>query len=100
MTAPAMSFEEYDPNYPAAFARLAESIRNAIPQADIEHVGSTSVPGLGGRPVLDVVIPSAAADRETRAARAARSGSLTPRSAGSSPCSRGPSAMRAGPTGR
>ena len=68
MTLPAVSFEEYDPNYPAAFARLAESIRTAMPQAAVEHVGSTSVPGLGGRPVLDVVIASAAAERESWAA--------------------------------
>ncbi len=64
MAAPATSFEEYNPNYPGAFGHLAEVIRGALPLARAEHVGSTSVPGLGGRRVLDVVILAAEADRQ------------------------------------
>lgn len=47
---------EYDPAWPALFEREAERIRAALgPKAlRIEHVGSTSVPGLAAKPVLDV----------------------------------------------
>ncbi len=59
-----MAFEQYDENYPRAFAELVESIRTLLPRDRVEHVGSTSVPGLGGRRVLDVVIPAAPKDQE------------------------------------
>jgi GrpB-like predicted nucleotidyltransferase (UPF0157 family) len=68
MAAPAMSFEEYDPGYPGAFDRLAGLIRGALPSAHVEHVGSASVPGLGGRRVLDVMIPAAEAEQQGWAA--------------------------------
>ena len=55
---PRMTFEEYDTDYPRAFARLEAAIRAVLPDVRVEHVGSTAVPGLGGRPVLDVVILS------------------------------------------
>jgi len=61
---PSMSFEDYDPGYPAAFERLVERIRSVLPIVRIEHVGSTSIPGLGGRRVLDVVIPAETAEHE------------------------------------
>jgi GrpB-like predicted nucleotidyltransferase (UPF0157 family) len=51
-----MEYIEYDPAYPGAFAQLAETIHSALPDATVEHVGSTSVPGLGGRGVIDAVL--------------------------------------------
>jgi GrpB-like predicted nucleotidyltransferase (UPF0157 family) len=47
---------EYDPAWPGLFEREATRIRTALgPKAlRIEHVGSTSVPGLAAKPVLDV----------------------------------------------
>jgi GrpB-like predicted nucleotidyltransferase (UPF0157 family) len=49
---------EYDPAWPARFAEEAARIRPALgPLATaIEHVGSTAVPGLDGKPVLDLAI--------------------------------------------
>lgn len=53
---------DYDPAWPAQFERLAaplrESLRDLI--VGIEHVGSTSVPGLAAKPIidLDIVISS------------------------------------------
>lgn len=51
-----------DPGWPAEFAALAAPVRAALgPLAlGVEHVGSTSVPGLAAKPVidLDVVISS------------------------------------------
>ena len=47
---------EYDPAWPRLFEREAARIRGALgPKAlRIEHVGSTSVPGLAAKPVIDI----------------------------------------------
>ena len=49
---------EYDANWPALFIREADRIRSAIGggAVRIEHVGSTSVPGLAAKPIIDVVM--------------------------------------------
>jgi GrpB-like predicted nucleotidyltransferase (UPF0157 family) len=49
---------EYDPQWPKLFAREACRIRAALPGLTIrvEHVGSTSVPGLAAKPVIDIVL--------------------------------------------
>ncbi len=62
--APRITFEQYDENYPSAFSRAAETIRKVLPNAKLEHVGSTSVPGLGGRRVLDIVVIATPKDSE------------------------------------
>src|SRR6185312_2951927 len=48
----------YDPAWPERYAREAARIRAALgPQARrIEHVGSTSIPGLIAKPRIDVVL--------------------------------------------
>lgn len=53
-----ISYEDYDTDYPHVFAEIAKTIQAALPSVQVEHVGSTSVPGLGGRRVLDIVIPA------------------------------------------
>ena len=53
---PVMSYEDYDPNYPRVFERLTADIRAVLPAARVEHVGAASVPGLGGRRVIDAVV--------------------------------------------
>ena len=47
-----------DPSWPEAFAVVAALIRDALGEAalDIEHVGSTSVPDLPAKPVIDVAL--------------------------------------------
>src|SRR4051812_8526637 len=56
---------DYDPSWPDTFERLRAHIWSCIVDvaAAIEHVGSTSVPGLAAKPVIDmtVVVPTAAA---------------------------------------
>jgi GrpB-like predicted nucleotidyltransferase (UPF0157 family) len=49
---------DYDPAWPEAFRRLGTRLRAALgPLAlRIDHIGSTSVPGLAAKPVLDVQI--------------------------------------------
>jgi GrpB-like predicted nucleotidyltransferase (UPF0157 family) len=50
--------EEYDPGWPQLFQREADRIRAALGERAlrIEHAGSTSVPGLAAKPVIDVVL--------------------------------------------
>jgi GrpB-like predicted nucleotidyltransferase (UPF0157 family) len=47
-----------DPGWPGQYAEVAARIRKALgPEAVVvEHVGSTSVPGLAAKPVLDVLL--------------------------------------------
>ena len=47
---------EYDPEWPRLFEREAERIRDALgaKALRIEHVGSTSVPGLAAKPIIDI----------------------------------------------
>jgi len=51
-----MDYREYDPAYPRVFEQLGQTIRSVVPGARVEHVGSTAVPGLGGRGTLDAVL--------------------------------------------
>jgi GrpB-like predicted nucleotidyltransferase (UPF0157 family) len=60
-----MDYVEYDPAYPRVFAHLTQTIHSVLPAAKIEHVGSTSVPGLGGRGTLDCVLLSDPPDHDT-----------------------------------
>jgi GrpB-like predicted nucleotidyltransferase (UPF0157 family) len=48
---------EYDPAWPglaaAAIAELAPALRDAV--TEIEHIGSTAVPGLAAKPTIDLM---------------------------------------------
>jgi GrpB-like predicted nucleotidyltransferase (UPF0157 family) len=52
---------DYDPSWPALYESLRATVWNAVADVAIaiEHVGSTSVPGLAAKPVIDidVVVP-------------------------------------------
>lgn len=49
---------EYDPSWPDLFEREANRIRSVLGGAalQIEHVGSTSVPGLCAKPIIDILL--------------------------------------------
>jgi GrpB-like predicted nucleotidyltransferase (UPF0157 family) len=49
---------EYDPDWPQIFRRLKEEIWPSVRDVatSIEHVGSTSIPGMAAKPVIDVDI--------------------------------------------
>jgi len=55
---------DYDPEWPNKFAKHAKTISEAVGSflLRIEHIGSTSVPGLAAKPVIDilVVVPDSA----------------------------------------
>lgn len=47
----------YDPTWPEQFERIARQIR-ALGDADwtIEHIGSTAIPGMRAKPIIDVAV--------------------------------------------
>jgi len=63
-----IEISEYDPGWPALYEREAARIRSAlgIRVVRLEHVGSTSVPGLAAKPIIDVglEVPDSAAEEE------------------------------------
>jgi GrpB-like predicted nucleotidyltransferase (UPF0157 family) len=48
----------YDTNWPLLYERLANRVRKALSGKVmlLEHVGSTSIPGLSAKPVIDMVL--------------------------------------------
>jgi GrpB-like predicted nucleotidyltransferase (UPF0157 family) len=61
-----VSVGEYDTSWPDTYERLAELIRSALGSAvlALDHVGSTAVPRLAAKPVIDVdlTVPDVAAE--------------------------------------
>lgn len=49
---------DYDPTWPQLFAREATRVRTALGERvlALEHVGSTSVPGLAAKPKIDMLL--------------------------------------------
>jgi GrpB-like predicted nucleotidyltransferase (UPF0157 family) len=63
-----ITIAEYDPAWPGQFARQERIIREALGDhaLRIEHAGSTSVPGLPAKPIIDIVLVVAnSADEST-----------------------------------
>jgi len=50
--------EPYDPNWATTYQRHRQRIRDALGSTalGVEHIGSTSVPGLGAKPIIDVLL--------------------------------------------
>jgi GrpB-like predicted nucleotidyltransferase (UPF0157 family) len=57
----------YDPAWPAWYAAAAAKIRAALGDGALmlEHVGSTSIPGMPAKPIIDIVLAVAASADET-----------------------------------
>ncbi|MCA1643748.1 MAG: GrpB family protein [Acidobacteria bacterium] len=54
-----ISIAPYDPEWPVLYETEAASLRGRLPQLvviRIEHFGSTAVPGLAAKPVVDVLV--------------------------------------------
>ena len=45
---------DYDEAWPALFGRERSAINGLLPQLAVEHIGSTSVPGLAAKPIIDI----------------------------------------------
>ncbi|MGI5456396.1 GrpB family protein [Streptomyces sp. CA-249302] len=52
-----MRFSDYDPEWPRRAAEAAAALRAAAPGlfVELEHIGSTAVPGLAAKPVIDLM---------------------------------------------
>lgn len=61
-----VQFRPYETAWPERFALAKDLVRRALDgcAARIEHIGSTAVPGLPGRPQLDVLVSVAEPDAE------------------------------------
>jgi GrpB-like predicted nucleotidyltransferase (UPF0157 family) len=54
-----VAISSYDSRWPGLFRREAEHLRSCIPAAfirRIEHFGSTAVPGLAAKPIVDMLV--------------------------------------------
>ena len=53
-----IELRDYDPSWPDRYAEHASRVRKALGEraVRIEHVGSTSVPGLVAKPIIDIVL--------------------------------------------
>jgi GrpB-like predicted nucleotidyltransferase (UPF0157 family) len=53
-----IALASYDPEWPGMYARSARGISDALGARILllEHVGSTAVPGLSAKPVIDIVL--------------------------------------------
>ncbi|WP_053206388.1 GrpB family protein [Jiangella muralis] len=58
---------EYDPAWPALAEAAADELRAALPGIfqELEHIGSTSVPGLAAKPIIDLMASVPALDAVT-----------------------------------
>jgi GrpB-like predicted nucleotidyltransferase (UPF0157 family) len=54
----AIVIADHDPSWPRRFGREEAKIRGALGPAavSVEHVGSTSVPGLAAKPIVDILL--------------------------------------------
>jgi GrpB-like predicted nucleotidyltransferase (UPF0157 family) len=54
----ALVLADYDPLWPETYAEQERRIRAALGPAavQVEHIGSTSVPGLAAKPIIDVLV--------------------------------------------
>jgi GrpB-like predicted nucleotidyltransferase (UPF0157 family) len=54
-----VGLEPYDEGWPAVFAEHHDRIRRALgpgTSSGVEHIGSTAVPGLAAKPIIDVLV--------------------------------------------
>ena len=52
----AAAFRPYDPRHPEVAQRVAALIERRLPMAQVEHIGSTAVPGCAGKGVVDLML--------------------------------------------
>jgi GrpB-like predicted nucleotidyltransferase (UPF0157 family) len=54
-----VQYHAYDPRLPSVFEKVKRLIQSTAGLLPVEHIGSSSIPGIGGRNVLDIAIPAA-----------------------------------------
>ena len=71
-----ISIIEYNPNWPVQFLIERDILQTVLSKwlvGDIEHIGSTAVPGLAAKPVIDIMAPVASLEGSWGAFKAAES---------------------------
>jgi GrpB-like predicted nucleotidyltransferase (UPF0157 family) len=60
--------EDYDPAWVDRFARVSATLHDALGDLiiDVQHVGSTSVPGLAAKPIIDIDLLIGDSGQESR----------------------------------
>jgi GrpB-like predicted nucleotidyltransferase (UPF0157 family) len=53
---PDAAYRPYDPRFPEVASRVIDLIRERMPDAVVEHVGSTAIPGCAGKGVVDLML--------------------------------------------
>jgi GrpB-like predicted nucleotidyltransferase (UPF0157 family) len=53
-----ITIEQYNPQWPLQFRQIQAELNGIIEQKDIaiEHIGSTAIPGLAAKPIIDILI--------------------------------------------
>ncbi len=51
----AVEIAPYDPGWPAKFAAEVARLERLLPEVAWHHIGSTAVPGLPGKPIVDIM---------------------------------------------
>lgn len=53
-----ISLEDYNPTWPMRFTKESDRLRQALGHLiiDIEHIGSTAVPGQRAKPIVDILV--------------------------------------------
>lgn len=54
--APAFGLHGYDERWPSLYREHRRRILDALAPVEVEHIGSTSVPGLAAKPIIDIVV--------------------------------------------
>src|SRR5690349_7999108 len=59
-----IQIDPYDPRWPQQFAHVGAALRDALGDIAlrIDHIGSTAVPNLAAKPIIDIQISVAALD--------------------------------------
>lgn len=61
-----ITIADYDATWPVRFAELQRLVQLALPATalSVEHIGSTSVPGLAAKPIVDMLLTVRSVDDE------------------------------------
>lgn len=51
-----VTLHDYDKQALELFTEAQEVLQKTLPESEIHHVGSTSIPGLGGKGIIDILI--------------------------------------------
>lgn len=51
-----MEFHPYQKNFPELFQKEKTRIKKAIGEYDVEHIGSTAIPGMSGKGIIDIAL--------------------------------------------